>query len=142
MGRSGMSCDSCHPEGHDEGVLFEKTHPLRIYRSPTVRGARETPPYFTPASTRSLAETARMVGDRNRYMNPTLTESEVRQLTLFSATVTNLPNPYRGPDGAPPAAVALPEAARAVRWRAAASSTERPTAPGAIPRRSSPPTRS
>jgi hypothetical protein len=108
MGRSGMSCDSCHPEGHDEGVLFEKTHPLRIYRSPTVRGARETPPYFTPASTRSLAETARMVGDRNRYMNPTLTESEVRQLTLFSATVTNLPNPYRGPDGAPPAAVALP----------------------------------
>jgi hypothetical protein len=103
-----MSCDSCHLEGHDEGILFEKTHPLRIYRSPTVRGTRETPPYFTPASTRSLAETSRMVGDRNRYMNPTLTESEVRQLTLFSATVTNLPNPYRGPDGAPPASMALP----------------------------------
>ena len=33
-----MSCDSCHLEGHDEGILFEKTHPLRIYRSPTVRG--------------------------------------------------------------------------------------------------------
>jgi cytochrome c peroxidase len=103
-----MSCDACHLEGHDEGILFEKTHPLRIYRSPTVRGTRETPPYFTPASTGSLAETARMVGDRNRYMNPTLTESEVRQLTLFSATVTNLPNPYRGPDGAPPASLALP----------------------------------
>jgi hypothetical protein len=108
MGRSGMSCDSCHLEGHDEGILFEKTHPLRIYRSPTVRGTRETPPYFTPASTRSLAETARTVGDRNRYMNPTLTESEVRQLTVFSATVTNLPNPYRGPDGAPPVSLALP----------------------------------
>jgi DNA-binding beta-propeller fold protein YncE len=108
MGRSGMSCDSCHLEGHDEGILFEKTHPLRIYRSPTVRGTRETPPYFTPASTFSLAETARMVGDRNRYMNPTLTESEVRQLTLFSATVTNLPNPYRGPDGAPLTSIALP----------------------------------
>ena len=108
MGRSSMSCDSCHLEGHDEGILFEKTHPLRIYRSPTVRGTRETPPYFTPASTFSLAETARMVGDRNRYMNPTLTESEVRQLTLFSVTVTNLPNPYRGPDGAPPASIALP----------------------------------
>jgi hypothetical protein len=108
MGRSGMSCDSCHLEGHDEGIFFEKTHPLRIYRSPTVRGTRETPPYFTPASTRSLAETARMVGDRNRYLNPTLTEAEVRQLTLFSATVTDLPNPYRGPDGAPPATVALP----------------------------------
>ncbi|HTS82381.1 MAG TPA: MtsA protein [Myxococcaceae bacterium] len=108
MGRSGMSCDSCHLEGHDEGILFEKTHPLRIYRSPTVRGTRETPPYFTPASTFSLAETSRMVGDRNRYMNPTLTESEVRELTLFSATVTNLPNPYRGPDGAPLVSVALP----------------------------------
>lgn len=108
MGRSGMSCDACHIEGHDEGILFEKTHPLRIYRSPTVRGTRETPPYFTPASTGSLAETARMVGDRNRYMNPTLTESEVRALTLFAATVTNLPNPYRGPDGAPPSTVALP----------------------------------
>ena len=103
-----MSCDTCHLEGHDEGIFFEKTHPLRIYRSPTVRGTRETPPYFTPASTFSLAETARMVGDRNRYMNPTLTESEVRQLTLFSATVTDLPNPYRGPDGAPPPTVALP----------------------------------
>ena len=108
MGRSGMSCDSCHLEGHEEGILFEKTHPLRIYRSPTVRGTRDTPPYFTPASTFSLAETSRMVGDRNRYMNPTLTESEVRQLTLFSATVTHLPNPYRGPDGAPPASLALP----------------------------------
>ncbi|HUM12303.1 MAG TPA: MtsA protein [Myxococcaceae bacterium] len=108
MGRSGMSCDSCHLEGHDEGILFEKTHPLRIYRSPTVRGTRETPPYFTPASTFSLAETSRMVGDRNRYMNPTLTESEVRQLTLFSATVTTLPNPYRGVDGAPPDSIALP----------------------------------
>ena len=108
MGRSGMSCDSCHLEGHDEGILFEKTHPLRIYRSPTVRGTRETPPYFTPASTGTLAETARMVGDRNRYMNPTLTESEVRQLTLFSATVTTLPNPYRSADGTPPASIALP----------------------------------
>ena len=108
MGKSGMSCDTCHLEGHDEGILFEKTHPLRIYRSPTVRGTRETPPYFTPASTFSLAETARTVGDRNRYMNPTLTESEVRDLTLFSATVTNLPNPYRGADGAPPASIALP----------------------------------
>ena len=108
MGRSGMSCDACHLEGHDEGILFEKTHPLRIYRSPTVRGTRETPPYFTPASTFSLAETARMVGDRNRYFNPTLTASEIRQLSLFSGTVTHPPNPYRGPDGAPPASISLP----------------------------------
>ena len=108
MGKSSMSCDACHLEGHDEGILFEKTHPLRIYRSPTVRGTRETPPYFTPASTRSLAETARVVGDRNRYFNPTLSQSEVQQLAAFSATFSNLPNPYRGPDGAPPASLTLP----------------------------------
>ena len=108
MGKSSMSCDACHLEGHDEGILFEKTHPLRVYRSPTVRGTRETPPYFTPASTRSLAETARVVGDRNRYFNPTLTQSEVQQLALYSGTISNLPNPYRGADGAPPASVTLP----------------------------------
>ena len=108
MGRSSMSCDACHLEGHDEGILFEKTHPLRVYRSPTVRGTRETPPYFTPASTRSLAETARVVGDRNRYFNPTLTQSEVQQLALYSGTISNLPNPYRGADGAPPASLPLP----------------------------------
>jgi cytochrome c peroxidase len=108
MGKSSMSCDACHLEGHDEGILFEKTHPLRIYRSPTVRGTRETPPYFTPASTRSLAETARVVGDRNRYFNPTLTQAEVQELAAFSGTFSNLPNPYRGPDGAPPASMALP----------------------------------
>jgi hypothetical protein len=108
MGHSGMSCDACHLEGHDEGIFFEKTHPLRIYRSPTIRGARETPPYFNPASIHSMAQTARVVGDRNRYFNPPLTESEVRQLALYSATFTPLPNPYLGPDGAPPTSVTLP----------------------------------
>src|SRR5262249_47516028 len=54
-GRSGMSCDSCPLEAHDGGILFEKPHPLRISRSPTVRGPRKPPPYFTPASTFSLA---------------------------------------------------------------------------------------
>jgi len=108
MGHSGMSCDACHLEGHDEGILFEKTHPLRIYRSPTIRGARETPPYFNPASIHSMAQTARVVGDRNRYFNPPLTESEVRQLALYSATFTPLPNPYLGSDGAPPTSVTLP----------------------------------
>jgi len=37
-----------------------------------------------------------------------LTESEVRQLTAFSSMVTPLPNPYRGPNGAPPVTVNLP----------------------------------
>jgi hypothetical protein len=106
MGKSSMSCDACHLEGHEEGILFEKTHPLRIYRSPTVRGTRETPPYFTPASTRSLAETARVVGDRNRYFNPTLSQSGSSS-SPPSRHLANLPT-YRGPDGAPPESLALP----------------------------------
>jgi len=109
MGHSSMSCDACHLEGHTEGVLFEKTRPLRIYRSPTVRGTRETPPYFTPASTFTLEQTMITVGDRNRYFNPRLTEAEVRRLSLFAAALSLLPNPFVGPDGAPPATVRLPD---------------------------------
>ncbi len=109
LGRSSMSCDACHLEGHGEGVLFEKTRPLRIYRSPTVRGTRDTPPYFTPASTFTLEQTVTTVGNRNRYFNPRLDADEVRQLTLFSSTLTLLPNPFVGVDGAPPVELALPD---------------------------------
>ncbi len=73
-----MSCDACHLEGHADGVLFEKTVPLRIYRNPTVRGTVETPPYFVPASTFTITETVRKVGDRNRYQNPPQTVDEVK----------------------------------------------------------------
>src|SRR5262249_42508103 len=58
LGRTSMSCDACHMDGHTEGIFFAKTHPMRIYRSPTILGSRDTPPYFTPASTFSLAQTA------------------------------------------------------------------------------------
>jgi DNA-binding beta-propeller fold protein YncE len=109
MGHSAMSCDACHLEGHGEGILFEKTRPLRIYRSPTVRGTRESPPYFTPASTLTLEQTVSTVGDRNRYFNPRLDNDEVRRLSLFTATVSLLPNPFVGVDGAPPTALALPD---------------------------------
>src|SRR4029077_8869287 len=104
---SAMSCDTCHLEGHGEGVLFEKTHPMRIYRSTTVRGARDTPPYFTPASTNSIGATILDVGNRNRYHNPDLTDPEVDALTTFTACVTTLPNPFLEPDGAPPEKVVL-----------------------------------
>ncbi len=100
MGRTAMSCDACHPEGHTEGVLFEKTHPLRIYRSTTVRGSRETPPYFTPASTHSMAETMRVVGGRNRFHNPDPSAQEINALSVYGSTIALLPNPFRGPDGA------------------------------------------
>lgn len=109
LGRTAMSCDACHLEGHTGGVLFEKTEPLRIYRSPTVRGTRDTPPYFTPASTRTLAETSKVVGGRNRLHNPDPLDAEVDALTLFSGLVTTLPNPFVGADGAPASDVALPD---------------------------------
>lgn len=111
LGRTAMSCDACHVEGHTEGVLFEKTMPLRIYRSPTVRGSRETPPYFTPASTHSMGETMKVVGSRNRFHNPNLNPTEIEALTLFGSTIATLPNPFVGADGAPVEQLELPDGA-------------------------------
>lgn len=112
LGRTAMTCDSCHIEGHTEGLLFEKTQPLRIYRSPTVRGTRDTPPYFIPASTFSVAETAKVVGGRNRFHNPDLTMDEVEALATFSAAITLLPNPFRDEKGAPLPEMDLPDGAK------------------------------
>lgn len=109
FGRTAMSCDACHIEGHSEGVLFEKTMPLRIYRSTTVRGSRETPPYFTPASTQSMGETAKMVGGRNRFHNPDPSAEEIEALTVYSSLIPTLPNPFVGPDGAPVESLTLPD---------------------------------
>ena len=109
FGRSGMSCDSCHLEGHTEGIFFAKTHPLRIYRATTVRGSRYTPPYFTPASAFSLSQTALFVGNRNRLHNGDLTADEVAALTMYTETLSTLPNPFAGPDGAPPRELELPD---------------------------------
>jgi hypothetical protein len=109
LGRTGMSCDACHLEGHTGDVFFAKTRPLRIYRAPTVLGSRDTPPYFTPASTFSLAETNRTVGSRNRYHNPNMTEPEVEALTLYTALLPTPPNPFVGEDGAPPESLELPD---------------------------------
>ncbi len=109
FGRSGMSCDSCHLEGHTEGIFFEKTHPLRIYRATTVRGSRYTPPYFTPASSFSLSQTAFFVGNRNRLHNGELTADEVAALTMYTETLSTPPNPFAGADGAPPQELELPD---------------------------------
>jgi len=112
LGRTGMSCDACHLDGHTEGVFFAKTRPLRIYRANTLRGSRETPPYFTPASTRSLAQTAQEVGGRNRFHNPPPSPQEIEDLALFNSVIAPLPNPFVGEDGAPRETLALPDGAR------------------------------
>ena len=109
VGRSAMTCDTCHLEGHAEGILFEKTRPMRIYRSTSIRAARETPPYFTPASTSSIAETMKNVGDRNRFHNPDLNDHEINALTLYGTGIVLLPNPNLDADGAPVAALTLPD---------------------------------
>jgi hypothetical protein len=101
MGRTAMSCDACHPNGHSGGMLFEKTHPLRIYRSTSILGSAESAPYFTPASNQTLEDTNRMVGGRNRYHNPAPTDEEVALLTLFTEQITTPPNPFVDEDGVP-----------------------------------------
>lgn len=109
LGNSRMSCDACHPEGHDGGILYEKTHPLHIYRVPTLRGVRETAPYFTPRLLPSLRETVRVVLARNRFGNPQPTDGEIAALALYQATITPLPNPYLAAHGGFPSAITLPD---------------------------------
>ncbi|MHB1845810.1 MAG: MtsA protein [Deltaproteobacteria bacterium] len=109
LGRTGMSCDACHLEGGAEGILYSKTHPLRIYRSPSLLGARDSAPYFNPPSSFTLEQTVRFVGDRNRYHNPDLTDEEVRLLSGYASALAFPPNPRLGPDGAPPARLTLPD---------------------------------
>ncbi len=109
LGRTAMSCDACHVDGHGEGVLFEKTMPLRIYRSTTVRGSRETPPFFTPASTFSMGETSKVVGGRNRFHNPDPSAQEIEALTLYASLIPTLPNPFVAESGAPPETLTLPD---------------------------------
>jgi DNA-binding beta-propeller fold protein YncE len=112
LGKTGMSCDTCHVEGNSGGVLFSKGHPIRIYRSTGIRDARDTPPYFNPASTQTLEETARHVGSRNRYQKPQVTDQEARYLGRYASEITTPPNPFVGEDGTPVQELELPDGAK------------------------------
>lgn len=109
LGNTRMSCDACHLDGHDGGILYEKTRPLHIYRVAPLRGVRETAPYFTPRLLPSLRETARVVLARNRFGNPLPTDAEIGALALYQETIPALPNPYHASDGGLPAVVTLPD---------------------------------
>lgn len=109
LGNSRMTCDTCHPSGHAGGMLFTKGRPIRIYRSPSIRAARESPPFFTPTKLESLYDMSRQVLARNRYENPVPTRLEKRALTLYSTLFPTPPNPYRGPRGERPETLALPD---------------------------------
>ena len=99
MGRTGMSCDACHLEGHSEGVFFTKTGMMRLWKSSTVRGVRDTPPYFNPPGHATLEDTASYVGSRNRLQNPPMSEQETAFLTSYLKGITVPPNPFRARDG-------------------------------------------
>jgi DNA-binding beta-propeller fold protein YncE len=112
MGKTGMSCDTCHVEGHTGGILFSKGHPIRIYRSTGLRDARDQPPYFNPATTNTLEETARHVGSRNRFQKPQMTAEEAKELGRYSSEISTPPNPFVGEDGAPVKELVLPDGAK------------------------------
>ncbi len=109
LGRSAVTCDSCHPDGHTGGVMFEKTVPMRIYRSGTVRGALETAPYFTPASTHSMAQTAKFVMERNRFANPEPSPQEIEDVSRYMSAIVVPPNPFALENGMPPEELTLPD---------------------------------
>jgi hypothetical protein len=111
VGRTGVTCDGCHVDGHVGGLLFTKTRPIRMYRSTSVRGSRETPPYFIPASEPTLQSTASFVGSRNRFHNPRLSVPEIHDLALFASEIPTPPNPFVKEDGALPDSLTLPDGA-------------------------------
>ena len=109
LGRSGMSCDACHMEGHTSGVLYEKTHPLRIYRVTTLRGIRDSAPYFTPSALATLDVVAHDVLARNRFHNPDPSADEIRELSDYQALFAPPPNPFVAADGAFSKQLTLPD---------------------------------
>lgn len=99
LGRTGMSCDHCHMEGHNEGVFFTKTGMMRIWRATTNRGVRDVPPYFNPPAHPTIENTVAFVGSRNRFQNPRMADDEIRYLSTFVRGYTTLPNPFRDQAG-------------------------------------------
>ena len=51
----------------------------------------------------------KVVGSRNRFHNPNPTPQEIEEMTLYGSTVTTLPNPFVGADGAPVETLTLPD---------------------------------
>lgn len=113
LGHSRMTCDTCHPEGGDGGVLFTKGQPIQIHRSPSIRSAHDSAPFFTPAKLASLAVMAKVVLSRNRYEDPVASTAEIIALTEFTHALTAPPNPHRsGPAAALPDEIVLPDGRR------------------------------
>lgn len=111
-GGTGITCDACHPDGKDGGLLYTKGDPAQIYRSPNIRGSEFTAPHFTPAKYDSLATSLRVVLMRARSGNPPITRQEIATLTEYVMAMPPPPNPYRGPRGELPRELRLPDGKR------------------------------
>jgi hypothetical protein len=92
--------------------MFAKGRPIRIYRAPTCRGVRESPPYFTPTRLPSIRRTISDVLGRNRFENPVPTEEEISAATEYVGAIAGLPNPFVGLDGTFPESIELPGGGR------------------------------
>ena len=109
LGRTGYTCDGCHLEGQASGVFYAKAQPRRVWRAPTLRGIRDSAPYFTPAAFHDLESAAQNVLRRLRIDNPAPSADELAWVSAYEALFTVPPNPYVGADGAPRHDVALPD---------------------------------
>jgi DNA-binding beta-propeller fold protein YncE len=105
LGGSGESCDACHISGDAEGVLYTKTDPRRIYRVPTMRGVRESAPYFTPARFPTMEIALHRVLDVVRRSTPKPLQSEVLAVSEYTNLLATRPSSYFLPDGSMPARV-------------------------------------
>ncbi len=94
LGNTRMSCDTCHYDGHNQGLLFTKGEPMHIYRVPTIRAINYSAPYFTPALFPSLEFISGFVASRNRFDNPKTTSKEVGALAMYQRGLVTPPNPY------------------------------------------------
>ena len=110
VGNSRMSCDTCHYDGHNQGVLFTKRKLIHIYRAPTLRAISLSPPYFTPARFPTLEVVSRLVSNENRFHKPEVTPAEIGALTQFQKTLVTPPNPYIA--SGYPKTIALPDGAQ------------------------------
>ena len=105
LGGSGESCDACHLGGDAEGVLYTKTDPRRIYRVPSMRGVRDSAPYFTPARFPTMQIALHRVLEVVRRNTPRPLQSEVLAVSEYTDLLATRPSPYFEPDGGMPARV-------------------------------------
>jgi DNA-binding beta-propeller fold protein YncE len=105
LGGSGESCDACHLGGDAEGVLYTKTDPRRIYRVPSMRGVRDSAPYFTPAKFPTMPIALHRVLEVVRRATPMPLQSEVLAVSKYTDLLATRPSPYFEPDGSLPARV-------------------------------------